>query len=89
MQDLLDRYFFAERSRLQRAMVKLGEAMTAQVDLQTVVQKAMRKHPSRRYQNAVEVVDDLDAVLGFRPISARPGTSSRDTARAFCWRLRP
>ncbi len=45
LQELIDRYFFAERSRLQRAMVELGEAMTAQVDLQEVVQELVERLP--------------------------------------------
>lgn len=45
MQDLIDRYFFAERSRLQRAMVELGEAMTAQTDLQEVVKEMVERLP--------------------------------------------
>lgn len=51
MQVLIDRYFFAGRSRLQQAMMELGEAMTAQVDLQAVVQ---------------EVVERLPQILGLR-----------------------
>ena len=37
IQELLDRTFFAGRSRLQSALADLGEAMTAQLDLQAVV----------------------------------------------------
>lgn len=45
LQDVIDRYFFAGRSRLERAMVDLGEAMTAQLDLQTVVEELVEKLP--------------------------------------------
>ena len=45
MQELIDRYFFAERSRLQRAMMELGEALTAELDLQAVVRELVEKLP--------------------------------------------
>lgn len=45
IQDLIDRFFFAERSRLQKAMVELGEALTVQCDLQIVVQELVEKLP--------------------------------------------
>lgn len=44
-QEVIDRYFFAGRSRLQKAMVELGEAMAAQVDLQAVVQELVERLP--------------------------------------------
>ena len=46
LQELIDRYFFAERSRLQRAMVDLGEAVSAEVDLQVVVQELVERLPA-------------------------------------------
>ncbi|MCG8456922.1 MAG: hypothetical protein MI919_11630, partial [Holophagales bacterium] len=51
VQQWIDRGFFAERSRLQRAMEDLGEAIKAQVDLQAVVR---------------DLVGSLPQVLGFR-----------------------
>ncbi len=45
LQELIDRYFFAGRSRLERAMVDLGEAMTVQMDLQVVVEELVEKLP--------------------------------------------
>ncbi len=45
VQEVIDRYFFAGRSRLERAMVDLGEAMNAQMDLQTVVEELVEKLP--------------------------------------------
>ena len=45
LQDWIDRSFFAGRSRLQRAMVELGEALAAQVDLTAVVQELVAKLP--------------------------------------------
>ncbi len=45
LQELIVRYFFAGRSRLERAMVELGEAMNAQMDLQAVVEELVKKLP--------------------------------------------
>jgi protein kinase-like protein/sulfatase-modifying factor enzyme 1 len=41
-------------------------------DLDVVILHAMEKDRERRYQSAAELADDLDAVLEFRPIKARP-----------------
>lgn len=51
VQRLIDRAFFADRSRLLDAMSDLGEAMTARQDLQTVVG---------------DLVERLPQILGFR-----------------------
>lgn len=40
-------------------------------DLETVVQTALQKAPSRRYQSAAELAGDLRRVLEHRPIAAR------------------
>ncbi len=45
IQGPVDRFFFAERSRLQRAMVELGEAFGAHVDLATVVRSLVERLP--------------------------------------------
>ncbi|MEM1207046.1 MAG: SpoIIE family protein phosphatase [Acidobacteriota bacterium] len=51
VQRVIDRGFFAERARLQRAMLDLGEAMNAQADPAAVVR---------------DLVERLPQILGFR-----------------------
>jgi serine/threonine protein kinase/Flp pilus assembly protein TadD len=41
-------------------------------DLEIVIGKALSKQPADRYQTAGEFADDLENVLDFRPIQARP-----------------
>jgi eukaryotic-like serine/threonine-protein kinase len=41
-------------------------------DLETIVLKAMEKDPSRRYQSAHELADDLKRFLDHRPVRAKP-----------------
>ncbi len=41
-------------------------------DLQTIVHKAMDPVPGRRYQSADDLADDLERVLKFQPVHARP-----------------
>jgi serine/threonine protein kinase len=41
-------------------------------DLATIAEKCLRKQPDQRYQNAKELVDDLQAWLDDKPILARP-----------------
>ena len=41
-------------------------------DLETVIQKATDRDPQHRYDSAAEFAGDLDALLSFRPIRARP-----------------
>jgi serine/threonine protein kinase/WD40 repeat protein len=50
-------------------------------DLETIVLKAIAKEPSRRYQTAKELSDDLQRFLADRPIHAR-----RTTTREQVWR---
>lgn len=45
IQKPIDRYFFAQRSRLRHALVELGEALTAQLDPQAVVQELVEALP--------------------------------------------
>jgi len=45
LQGPVDRFFFAERVRLQRAMVELGEAFTVQMDLGPVVRQLVERLP--------------------------------------------
>lgn len=45
LQGPVDRFFFAERSRLQRAMVEMGEAFTGEIDPATVVRDLVGKLP--------------------------------------------
>ncbi len=41
-------------------------------DVETIVQKAMSKDPSQRYQSAGEFADDIRRYLANEPVSARP-----------------
>jgi len=45
-------------------------------DLETVVQKALRKEPDRRYATAQAFADDLRRVLAHEPVQARPATAA-------------
>jgi len=42
------------------------------VDLATILTKAISKEPSRRYETALKLADDLERFLEGRPIAARP-----------------
>ncbi len=56
-------------------------------DLSVVVQKAMDKDPARRYGSAAALADDLEALLEYRSIAARPAGF---LLRAWRWvRRRP
>jgi WD40 repeat protein/serine/threonine protein kinase/tetratricopeptide (TPR) repeat protein len=50
-------------------------------DLETIVLKAMDKHPDRRYQSAEAMSDDLQRFLDDRPILARPISTSERLLR--------
>ena len=43
-------------------------------DIDTIVLKALRREPDRRYDSAAQFVDDIRRVLDGRPVSARPDT---------------
>ncbi len=45
IQGPVDRFFFRERSRLQRAMVEMGEAFSGRLDLQWVVRDLVQRLP--------------------------------------------
>jgi len=64
---------------------KLNERVSR--DLETVLRKALEKAPRDRFVTAGELADDLEAVLHFRPIRARPPGRAE---RLFKWaRRRP
>ncbi|MFO8233093.1 MAG: serine/threonine-protein kinase [Longimonas sp.] len=44
-------------------------------DLDTIVLKALRPEPERRYASAEQLADDLQRVLDDRPVAARPDTT--------------
>ena len=59
----------------------------ASVDLETICLKCMRKSPSKRFQTAAVVKEELDRYLNGKPIRSRPISRA---ARAFMWaRRRP
>jgi tetratricopeptide (TPR) repeat protein len=55
-----------------RSPSKLNERVSR--DLEVVLQKALEKRAGDRYASAAELADDLENVLHFRPIVARPVT---------------
>ncbi|MFI5459935.1 MAG: protein kinase [Isosphaerales bacterium] len=73
---------FESRDRLQLVeQIKSEEpkpprAIDARIprDLETIVSKAIDKEPARRYQNAVELADDLRRFTDDQPILARKST---------------
>ena len=50
-------------------------------DLDTILQKALRKDPRERYQTATSFADDLTRYLRFEPVAARPDSLGYRLAR--------
>ncbi|MEO8679912.1 MAG: serine/threonine-protein kinase [Vicinamibacterales bacterium] len=50
-------------------------------DLETIVNKALKKNPSERYPSVMEFADDLRRYVDHRPITARPDSVSYRTAK--------
>ncbi|MCH9649602.1 MAG: SpoIIE family protein phosphatase [Deltaproteobacteria bacterium] len=68
IQGPVDRFFFGEESRLQKAMVEMGEALTGQVDLEEVVRDLVEELPRLLglHFSALYLVkgEDLERVAG-------------------------
>jgi serine/threonine-protein kinase len=64
----------ADRSERARARGSLPDRLQRRLrgDLDAIVMKALRKEPSRRYQSATELLDDLRREREGRPVLARP-----------------
>ncbi|MEM6673620.1 MAG: protein kinase [Planctomycetota bacterium] len=65
----------------RRASSPRALARTLDGDLDTVVAKALRKEPRRRYATAALLADDLRRYLRGLPVSARPDTFGYRTAK--------
>ena len=63
-------YMNAVLTQEARRPSKLNEKVGR--DLEIVLRKALEKDPKDRYATAGQLADDLENVLGFRPIAARP-----------------
>ncbi|PEN13484.1 hypothetical protein CRI94_09195 [Longibacter salinarum] len=50
-------------------------------DLDTIILKALRKEPERRYDGAAQLIEDLDRYLKGRPVAARPDSVMYRTTR--------
>ncbi len=58
--------------RLPSSQASAALAGALRGDLDTIVMKALRKEPERRYLSALELSDDLKRYLDGRPVRARP-----------------
>lgn len=63
---LIDAISAARRTSVSRLRRRL------QGDIDNVVLKALRKEPERRYPSATALSEDIENVLTFRPVTARP-----------------
>jgi len=52
-----------------------AQARLLRGDLDTIVARALKKHPAERYANAAALADDLRRWLDHEPITARPDTA--------------
>lgn len=65
----------AESIARRRDATVAGLARSLKGDLETILAKALRNEPERRYQTARELADELDRYLDARPVLARPPTA--------------
>jgi tetratricopeptide (TPR) repeat protein len=63
-----------EREPVSPGSVVAGEGGKLDADLDSIVLKAMRKEPGRRFASAAELDADLERWLGGYPVAARQGT---------------
>ena len=68
----------SDRSERARARGTLPDRLQRRLrgDLDAIVMKALRKEPTRRYQSATELLDDLRRERDGRPVSARPESAA-------------
>jgi len=66
----------ARRRTAPRGLVRLLRG-----DLDTIVTKALRKEPERRYASASQLADDLQRFAAGQPVSARPDTWTYRTGK--------
>lgn len=72
-------YMNAVLTSAARRPSKLNERVSR--DLEVVIGKALEKNPRDRYASAAEFADDLENVLHFRPIRARPPAWAQRVAK--------
>ena len=77
----------AARTVLEQPPSSLGTAWLGvhrpDLDLVTIVGKALEKEPSRRYQSVGALADDIDRYIQNQPIVARPPTTFYHLRKAF------
>lgn len=65
------------------AVASLDRQRALRGDLDTIVLKALRKEPERRYASAEQLADDLQRHLEGRPVTAQPDTVGYRTRKFF------